>query len=755
MRKLAIVCGAFSLAVLASHYLLPGSWLLPLSLSLILPGIGLILLRRRWLLPVILALCALSAGFYGYAFHQMRTMDLAHRLDGETVYAEGRVLTPPQAGEGWIRVETEFLFSSGAKLTGLLYDSNGSLTDVHPGDRFRGSFRLRAADLRNGERYDNNLARGLYVTANAVDGFQRVETGGFTLRGFAAEMNDAICGRIRQIFPADSAPFFQALLLGEKSDLYEDDALSVSMSRAGIMHIVAVSGMHIAFLVGMLRQLLGRSRRSAILSILLVWAFVLVTGSPPSAVRAGVMQTVALMAPVFRREDDPPTSLLFALALILLPNPYAIGSVGLQLSFASLAGILLFSDRIRQGSLALLPKAMPRALRHYLSSNIANSVGVLVFTTPLIGLHLGNIPVLSLLTNLLVLWAVPVCFGCGFLVCLLSLVWLPGVAAAASGLSWLARYICWIARLISRPSFACLYLDLKVNWLWMALVYLLFIGAALLFQPGWRRWVYPTGLAVFSLFLLLTATRAVYAGSSGYYTAVDVGQGQSLVVMSGGSTVVVDCGNINCVADAGDRTGSYLSSRCRERIDALVLTHLHTDHADGVLRLMAYLPVREIILGPDMEDPNHLLPAILARAREQGTVVTVVDRDTAVRYGNIRLSLFAPVPAGDINERCLSMVISIGDYDMLVTGDMNHAAERALLDRHPLRDLELLVVGHHGSKYAACDELLADTGADAAIISCGYNTFGHPAPETLTRLAHYGYRIYRTDEEGTVELRVA
>ena len=82
MRKLAIVCGAFSLAVLASHYLIPGSWLLPLSLGLILPGIGLILLRRRWLLPVILSLCALAAGFYAYAFHQMRTMDLAHQLDG-------------------------------------------------------------------------------------------------------------------------------------------------------------------------------------------------------------------------------------------------------------------------------------------------------------------------------------------------------------------------------------------------------------------------------------------------------------------------------------------------------------------------------------------------------------------------------------------------------------------------------------------------------------------------------------------------
>lgn len=512
--------------------------------------------------------------------------------------------------------------------------------------------------------------------------------------------------------------------------------------------------MHIAFLVGMLRQLLGNTRRASILSLLLIWCFVLLTGSSPSAVRAGLMQTIALLAPLLGREDDPPTSLLFALALILLQNPYAAGSVSLQLSFASLAGIELFSDRIRNAVLASIPKTLHWRLRNYLSSNIANSLGVLAFTTPLVGLHFGYVSTLSPLTNLFTLWAVPLCFGTGYFCCLVSLLYLPAALILARIVSWMARYIILVAGVFSAPDFSCLYLCLKWNWLWLALVYVLFIAAAVLLKNSWLRWVYPTGLAVFSLFVLLTATRLYYGNAPGYMTAVDVDQGQSLVVFSGEDTIVIDCGNINSLDDAGDRAGSYLCSRGRDDIDLLVLTHLHTDHADGVLRLMAYLPVREILVGPEMEDPNDLIQPILEAAQRSGTQITVLCDDRAATYGAISLQLFAPGEQGEINERCVTAKIGIAGYDMLVTGDINMAAERELIAKEGLSDIEVLVVGHHGSKYASSSELLESIGADTAIISCGYNTFGHPTPETLERLDKYGYTVYRTDKDGTVELRV-
>ena len=303
-------------------------------------------------------------------------------------------------------------------------------------------------------------------------------------------------------------------------------------------------------------------------------------------------------------------------------------------------------------------------------------------------------------------------------------------------------------------DFSCIYLCLGINRVWVILVYELFIIAALLFRPGWKRWFFPAALSVFSFFVLLTGTRLYYERAPGYMTALDVGQGQSLAVFSGDSTVVIDCGNINHLQDAGDLTGAYLCSRGRTRIDFLILTHLHADHADGVLRLMEYLPVEVIVLGPDMEDPNDLLPEIMASAAKHGTEIAVIDRDSQMHTGSVSLELFPPGEAGDINERCLTAKASIGDYDLLVTGDMNMAAERELLREHELHQIELLIVGHHGSKYASCDELLSGIGADTAIISCGYNSFGHPTPETLERLDKYGYTVYRTDEDGTLEFRM-
>lgn len=754
MRKLAISCGAFSLGVFLAQYLLPASWLFPLALALALPGIALVLLRRRWLLPVILSLCALAAGFYLYGMHRMLTLERAHELDGLELVCTGRVLTAPTSRDNWTRVEIRLQLDERTKLSALLYDSDGSLKRVRPGDLVSGRLSLRAADTRYGKRYDYDPSRGIYLTANAKGRLTVTEGRHASLRGLASELNARLCERIRTVFPEDTSAFFQALMLGEKSELYDDDAEHLSLSRAGLMHMVAVSGMHIAFLVGMLRQLMGNTRRASILALLLVWCFVLLTGSNPSAVRAAVMQTIVLLAPVFGREDDPPTSLMLALALILLQNPFAAGSVSLQLSFASVAGIELFSDRIRGALMPSIPKVLPWKLRSYLASNVSNSLSVLVFSTPLIGLYFGYVSTLSLLSNLLTLWAVPFCFGLGYLCCLVSLLSLPAGRLTAAVLSWLARYILWMAGVIAAPGFSCLYLCLKWNWLWLLLVYALFFAAALYRKGGWTRWVYPAGLAVFSLFALLTATRLYYGNAPGIMTAVDVGQGQSLVVFSGEQTVVVDCGNTGSLDDAGDLTGSYLCSRGRESIDCLLLTHLHADHADGVCRLMTYLPVREILLGEDMDDPNGILPQLYEAAERYGTTIRIVRNDRSLTIGTIRMELFAPGRSGDTNERCLTARIGVDGYELLTTGDINMAAERELLNGHDLRETELLIVGHHGSKYSSSPELLREIGADTAIICCGYNTYGHPTTETLERLGECGYTVYRTDEDGTVEIRV-
>ena len=753
MRKLAWAAGAFSAAIFAANYITAGGWLIPSAALLLLCGIALALLRRRWLRAAVIFCFASALGLGCFSLHELFTTAQARRLSGETRDFTAVVLDYPEAYDEYTRTEIRLDTEEGLPLRALLYDRSGEMLRAEPGDTLRGSAKLSAADERYGQRYDAYNARDVYLLASAktlvVESAARRP-----LRSALMRLNRALTDRIEALFSKDVSPFFQALMLGEKGKLYRDDALYVAMSRAGIMHIVAVSGMHVAFLVGLLQLLLGAGKRSSLLCIALVWAFVLLTGGSPSALRAAFMQTTLLLAPLFGRENDPPTSLLTALAVLLLINPRAASSVSLQLSFASVAGLLLFAPRLYRALSPGKRRGPLAALWRYLAGSLASSLSVLLLTIPLIALYFGSVPLLSPVTNALVLWLVPLCFGGGYLTCLLSILHVSLAKAFAWLLGWPARGVVLVSKAVSAIPFSSVYLSDELILYWLILTYAL-IGIAFLNKGDRRlRVLLPTGISVLALCFALTATKLYYRTGTGTISVLDVGQGQSIAVMAKDKTLVIDCGNTYSTDNAGDVTGQYLLGCGRTRVDLLVLTHLHADHADGVLRLMELLPVEEVLMPEEPNDEDGLLEPILLAAERHGTRIRFLSRDETRALGGIDMALFAPAEAGDANERCMTAKISLGSYDMLVTADVDKAAERALLASHELHDLELLIVGHHGSRYASSGELLGSIGADTAVISVGYNGYGHPTYETLERLAAYGYTIYRTDLNGTVEVRL-
>lgn len=752
MRKLAICCFSFSAAVFAANYVLPLSCLLWLAGAFALAGLLLLLLRQKWLLGLVLCLFGLAAGCLCFTLHAHRTLIPAAELDGRTVDICGKLVAYPRVYDRYCRAEILLTGEGLPPVRALLYDDGDALAGAEPGDLVRCSAKLSRSDQRYGDRYDYAISRDIYLTASSRS-VPQLTGGGFDLRLLPVRINRAIGERIHMLFPSDTSPFFKSLMLGDKSELYEDEGLSLAMSRAGFMHVMAVSGMHLAFLIGFLQLLFGRTRRSSCLCLLLLWLFVLVTGSSPSAVRAAVMQSFLLAAPMVSRENDPPTSLAAALALILVCNPYAAGSVSLQLSFAAMAGILCFAEPLQRSLSGFLPEHWAFRLRGPIST-ISSSLAVLVFSVPLMAVHFRSVSILSPLSNVLGLWAVSVCFCGGYLSCFLGFLSSALGSALAWLCSWFARYLFLVARLVSAVPFAALYLRSPGPILWIVLVYLLIAVACLSRLGHGKKWLYPILLASLCLGLLLWSSRRSYSGVTGTIAALDVGQGQCLTVMAGEETVVVDCGGLYTLENAGEQAGAYLRNCGRDHIDLLLLTHLHADHCNGVTMLMEMLPVSRLILPEDVEDPDGQLEAILEAAGKHGTEVSFLQGDQQLKAGEIGIRLFAPAAGRETNERCMMALLSLGSYDMLVTGDGSKTAERELLRRYPLRDLELLIVGHHGSRYASSGDLLGAIGADTAIISVGYNPYGHPTYETLERLNAYGYAIYRTDLNGTVEIRV-
>lgn len=760
MRRLLVFSLAFAAATVYAIYRLSSD--IPYTVCVLLALSALILFffgkksRCAEILGIIIAgtVCAIISFciFCGHTAQQCRPL---HGMDAEmTAEAESFC----ESGDGYKRVYARLTGDNLPNVRTVIYSADGddAFEGLEPGDIFSFNGRIRSSDIRYGSRYNNYYASGIFLIATAKENIsvEKRDTSLLKLiRYFPVRLNRLLSGRIDSLYSGRVSMFMKSLMINDRSDFYSDDALSQVMSRAGIMHVIAVSGMHLAFIVGFFRILFGNSRRMSLLCILIIWVFVITVGAVPSAVRAGFMQTLLLIAPVLKKENDTPTSLGFALLILLLINPYSIQSISLQLSFAAVAGLLVFSVPL-YSSLRTKKNRISLPLDYIISVALC-SVGVMIFIVPVTAYHFGSVNILSVITNILVIWAVPICFGGGFLSLALS-PFLPSAArVTAAVVSFIVRYIIGAAERISAIPYSTLYLNNSDGSAvyWLIIVIVVFAVFRFLDIPARFKVIVPALISFVLLGVMICASKLYYEAYP-VFSAIDVGQGQCLTVFSSKSTVMIDCGSVMTPQNAGDVAGQYLLSCGRDKVDLLVLTHLHEDHSNGVARLLNYIPVGEIIISDDVTDDGEQLEEVLSAAYSHGVTVKTVSSTFYEDAGDIHLycckSLFEK--HSDQNEKCLFCIASVGDYDMLVTADASAEMESELVESNCLPNIELLIAGHHGSKYSSGEKLLGFCSGADCIISTGYNTYGHPAEESLQRLSKYMNSIYRTDIDGTVQI---
>ena len=751
MRKLATAALAFSAAVFLANYILPTGWLIvPAVLSAVF-GAALALLQRKWLRPAAIALVFFSLGLLEYFVYRSLTIDRAQEYAGQTREICGTVLDYPEEYSGYCRLHIRIRSEDLPHFKAIVYDNRKAFLKAEPGQTITFTGKITPADTLYGRVYDNYHTNGYYLKLS-VKGEEEIRDTGFSAASLPLRLHRFLCSRVDLIFPQDSRTFIKALMLGDKQDFYDDDALYVAMSRSGLMHVVAVSGLHISFLVGFLGLLLGNGRRSAWISIVLIWCFVLVTGVSKSAVRAGFMQTLLLLAPVLRRENDPLTSLSAVLALLLAACPFSAKSVSLQMSFSAMAGIICFSEPI----LAWLLKPLPEKL-HYgpirtILGVTASSLSVMVFTTPITAMHFSYVPLLAVLSNVACLWAVSLCFCMAWAACALSVI--PALGSAAAWLcAWPARYILFCAGKVAAMPHAVLYMKTEGALLWMLTSYALLLLGVLLRKHRYVRILLPASLSLALLVGIILRTERLYRQTD-CISVLNVGQGQCITAFAGDETAVIDCGNVYSMDHAGSIAGEYLLGCGRRSIEIFVLTHMDEDHVDGAVRLMEMVPVNTLILPAVEEDDNGYKSAILAFASRHGTEVRALENNAEATCGRLKVQLYRLSDSGDRNESGLMASLCVGETKLLVTADASKKLERKLVQQEDLSGTDILVVGHHGSKYASAPELLEEAGGRLAVISVGYNNYGHPAQETLDALREHGYQVMRTDEDGTVEIRL-
>lgn len=754
MRVLATIGFFFSAGVFLAALLPWNGWQLYAAGGVLLLALAWLFAARRQKyfrrgLLILLPLAVSLAYFAGYD-HLVR-QPIEDRCGAASDFT-ATVCDWPQATERGARVTVELEGYHRARA--VLY-GEAELLAARPGDTVTGTAQWQSAVHFNSDDVTHFNARGVYALLYGREDVRLSAGDGDALRWLPQRAGKAFREKVAAIWddPRVSG-FLTAELTGDKSAM--DDGDYLAMQETGLAHLFAVSGLHCAFLVTLLALLISRRQRLlCAVTIPLLLFYMVMVGMSPSVVRACIMQIFLLIAPLFRRGSDPLTSLAAALLLILLCNPFAAASVSLQLSFSATLGMVLLSPRLYK-LLTGWYKGKCRPLRTalcFVAANLSATLSAVVFTAPLTAWYFRIFVLVAPLSSLLAVPAAGWSFMAAFVTVLLGFVWLP-LASLLGWISWaLVRYILWIANGMMSWRYHAVYFTNPYLIYWLLFLYAAFIGCAAT-PDGKRKYLLASALSVLTLTAAIWVNRQDY--QYGVLTALtlDVGQGESVILTSGGETALVDCGSSNSYKDPGGLAADTLHSMGVRELSAVVVTHYHADHTNGLYEVLRRIPVQTIYL-PDIEDEYGVRERLVSLAEEKGAQVTYVTKETADTLGDTVLTIYPPVQSGgDLNELGLTALASAGDFDLLITGDMSGSTEKKLVETYALPDIEVLVVSHHGSRYSSNIRFLKAVMPEAAVISVGDNNYGHPSEETLQRLLAVGADIWRTDQQGTIRITV-
>lgn len=743
MRRLMWFTIGFAAVCALCVYLLPDKLLLPLALIL-LPAA---LIPALWRKAPAAALAILGAGVGLIWFILVQRFYLlpAKSLDAHKITADVTATSFSWDTGYGTAVDGEVTIDNRKYNIRLYMDEPVHLT---PGDVVSGTFAMRYT--APGGAHDPTYHAGQRIL---LLGYQENTLGirrsaEIELDYLGQYLSREIEDILKALFDRDVFPFVKALLLGDSTDLsYETDtALSVS----GIRHIIAVSGLHVAILYTLLTTAtFHKPLLTALIGIPVLFLFAATVGFTASVTRACLMVGLMMLAGVFRREYDSPTALSFAVLSMLLANPLTITSVGFQMSVGCVCGILLFQKPINGYFTDILGARNHRGiggrLLRWLISSVSVTLSAVSLTTPMSALYFNTVSLIGIVTNLLTLWVITWIFIGAVLVLIVSIFAFPAARLMARCISWLARYVLLSARVLSKLPMAAVYTNSIYIVIWLVFVYILlavFLNSRK--KQPWPLFCY----SVLGLCLALLCSWTEPRLDNVRLTALDVGQGQSLILQCGGKTYLIDCGGSNPDTVA-DLTAQTLLSQGIRRLDGIILTHGDLDHSGALNNLLTRVDADWIML-PVTTDParyNELAENIDSR-------IIAVGQDLEIKLPDAKIHLFGPTYAAQSNENSLCLLFEGENCAILITGDRSRFGELLLLRRANLPQVDLLIAGHHGSKYSCSEELLQRVSPDTVIISVGRNnSYGHPAQETVQRLIDQGCQVFRTDLHGSILFR--
>lgn len=549
---------------------------------------------------------------------------------------------------------------------------------------------------------------------------------------------------VQQLFDVmdeDDAGILCAMLLGEKAYLPEEE--KELYQKTGIGHMLAISGLHISFLgAGLfffLRKYVLPMRAAVLITVFFLFLYGEFTGFPVATTRAVLMMCCLLFARYTGRSYDSLSALSFSGILTLVEQPTQLFQCGFLLSYAAMAGILLFAPVLeKMDGAGGIKKA------------ILSGVSVFATTMPVMLWFYYEICPYSVLANLVVLPVLSLLIGVGMAGCVLSFFWLSGSGFVLASVHYVLQFYEYVCRLVQALPGSVIVTGRPP--LWFIILYYVVLFAAVWSYGRWERRVSVcAGVALFAILCFFAKRKVDFL-----YTQLSVGQGDCACIFSGGSTYLIDGGSSSQGAVGKNTIRNFLKYYGRTQIDRVFISHSDADHTNGIVELVEKQDAWGLRVGcillPQLQEQDENYEKLVRIFAEHGTTVVTMKKGDYLTEGGLTISCLHPFPDYEWkseNDYSLTLQICYEDMRILSTGDLEESGESMLGELDGPYDL--LKVGHHGSKTSTSADFLRRVSPLHAVISAGKkNRYGHPAPETIRKLEEQGVRIWSTIEKGAV-----
>ncbi|WP_202080712.1 DNA internalization-related competence protein ComEC/Rec2 [Caldalkalibacillus salinus] len=574
--------------------------------------------------------------------------------------------------------------------------------------------------------------------------------------------------QVEQVFSADLAPIVLAMTVGDRSLL--DPHMVTMYQELGIIHILAISGLHVGIIVwGMYRLLLWLPlTRESVIHVLIIFIplYILLSGAQPSVVRAGLMAMLALLLLRFGVWKHSLLALYTVYSLTLFFSPFSIYHIGYQLSY--------FITFCLISGYPVLEKAMREwRIKEGFKQLLGISLIAQIASLPIVIYQFYQFSPLSLFINLVVVPIYSIVFiPASFVLTLLTFLSQPAVQLYVVLFERLHAVVLSIVDSVYNLPFATLYLGQPSGW-WFGL----FIGLLLLwFIQLEKGHMWKAGLCLMGFpILIMVQILLPYMDARAHIMMLDVGQGDAIVIELPyrQEVVMIDLGgqmqfpreewqNRASTFEVGkDIVLPYLQYRGIQKIDKVITSHGHFDHMGGVQGLIGQVAIKGWYR-PPVAGQSTFEKEWLDRIVAEGIPIYTLREGDAWQTGTSRSQVLFP----ERDAQWMESMDNLHDYNIVLwqdiygvsflwTGDVEEAGETHIMKAHPKLDVDILKVAHHGSETSTSSSFIAHVRPLIGLISVGENNrYGHPHQDVLQRLAEAEVSIFRTDDHGGIYIQL-